>query len=240
MVDVVIASSAIHDLFLGPSEVRAWRGGMPVAGELPARWRSLGGRKRAGFPSSRCGAAWPRRASALAGTLGDAHGAEPVGLRGVHGEVEIVAALVRLGAVALVISGSVDLDRHQVLGVPVVLVVRPAAERAARLALRRGQAVRPLDVPDVAAFKRGGDTVAGVLERVGQPGPPPDATAPASVARNMATVRVLRDRPGDPRVCPLERRRGPTRSRTVSSTWCAAPSTSRRELRPALVGAVDD
>ena len=92
--------------------------------------------------------------SALAGALGDAYRAEAAGLHAIHGEVEVVADPVGLSAVALVRAGAVDFDRHLVLGVPVVLVVRLAAKRAGCLAPRLGQAVCALDVPDVVTDRR--------------------------------------------------------------------------------------
>jgi len=146
---------------------------------------------------------------AVANALGDAHGAEPEGLHGVRREVEVVAVPVRRGAVALVVSRPVNLDGHPVLGVPVVLVVRSAAKLPAGLALRVRQAVRALDVSDVAAFQRGVDTVTGVLERLGQPRPPPDATAALErLAERGDGDEVLRDRAGDPRVPPFVGRGG--------------------------------
>jgi hypothetical protein len=63
-------------------------------------------------------------------------------LRGVDGEVEIVAPLVHLHMLVLVVGRPVEFDADAVFGVPVVLVVESAADGATCLTLGPWQCPR--------------------------------------------------------------------------------------------------
>jgi len=73
--------------------------------------------------------------SGFTDALGDIHRPEPVRPYVVHRQVEIVAVLVQLHLLVLVVGGGRRFHNDPVVGVPVIPVVRFAAELAARLSL---------------------------------------------------------------------------------------------------------
>ena len=104
--------------------------------------------------------------SAFAGTFGDLHGAEPIGLRCVDSKVEVVAAFILTHLVVLVVGRSIEFHADAVVGVPIVLVMSLAADTPACLALRFGQSMRTLDVAGVPPFEREISAFLGVCQRL--------------------------------------------------------------------------
>src|ERR1700733_9500802 len=100
--------------------------------------------------------------SAFAGSFGHVYWTEPIRLRGVDGEVEIVAPLVHLHPLVSVVGRPVEFDADAVVGVPVVLVVESAADGATCLTLGPWQPVGAFDVAGVPAFEREIGAVTGV------------------------------------------------------------------------------
>ena len=124
----------------------------------------------------RQGWGWPcqprrRRVAATIAALSQArsvylHGAEPVGLRRIDGEVEVIAALILTHLIVLVVGRSVEFHADAVVGVPVVLVMSLVADGPACLALRLGQSMCTLDVARIPALKREVRAFVGVGQRL--------------------------------------------------------------------------
>jgi uncharacterized membrane protein YoaK (UPF0700 family) len=127
---------------------------------------------------------------AFAGTLGDLHGAEPVGLRRIDGEVEVIAALILAHLIVLVVGRSVEFHADAVVGVPVVLVMSLAADGPPCLALRLGQSMCTFDV---ARYRRSSGKYA-----------PSSASASASLSQTRQ--RILLRPPIASRNMPTETR----------------------------------